>query len=225
MQTKTLAHLCKEAYTHATYNINECEVIIRRFDDVQVVAFRGTETGALFAGAGWVDVLRDLHIFPWYDKDCGLVHAGFLKGAQSTAEFIAGRLVNDLPVICTGHSLGGALALLTAAKLQAKGFVIEKWVGFGSPMTQLTKRKYTFEQWNYRYCADIVPTMPRYVFHRIFEFIATLSLPPLLTKLLLMLPKKQWYRHNYPVIVLRPDPGRETTWDDHGIDLYIDALV
>ncbi len=224
MNPKALAQICKDSYSQVVFNVNECEVIIKYFDNVQVVAFRGTEAGALFAGSDWIDVLRDMRILPWYDKDCGWVHAGFLKGARPVADFIADHLVMDLPVICTGHSLGGALALLAAVKLQAKGFVIKQWVGFGSPMAQLTAKRYDFSQWNYRYKSDIVPTLPGYIFHRIGVFIYALVGHPVLVKLMSLLPKKQWYRHNYPVVILQPDPDRDATWDDHNIDLYIAAL-
>jgi len=224
MTPKTLAKICKESYDHATYNINECEVIIKYYDTHQVVAFRGTEAGALFDGAGWMDVLRDMRIMPWYSKETGWVHAGFLKGAVATADFIADKLVSDLPVICTGHSMGGAVALMAACKLQAKGFVIQEWVGFASPMTQLTTRTYDFEQWNYRYKSDIVPTLPSYVFKLIFDFIGDSQGNFLIKKGIEILSKKQWYRHNYPVIVLQPDPDRLPNWDDHDINLYIQAL-
>jgi len=193
---KTLARICAESYQHATFNLGECEAIIKYYDDCQVVAFRGTETGAMFDGAGWVDVLRDMRITPWHDKHAGWVHAGFLKGGRKAADFAEDKLVRDLPVYCTGHSLGGALALMCAVRLYYHGFTIKGWVGFGSPKVQLTSKKYDFSQWNYRHRADVVPLMPRWT--------------P--------------YRHNYPVIDLRPNPNRKATWDDHGIDLYIKAL-
>lgn len=196
MSHKLLSLICAQSYHTDTYNIGECEVLVKQLDGVQVIAFRGTETGAMFAGAGWVDVLRDLRITPWYDKDTGWMHEGFLVGGRRAAAYLKGKLNPDIPVICTGHSLGGALALVCAVKLQAAGFTIDEWVGFGSPKTQLSKREHNFTQWNYRHKADVVPLMARCF----------------------------GYRHNYPVINLQPNPCREPTWDDHGINQYIAAL-
>ena len=196
MNHLTLARICQESYHYVSFNLGECEAIIKYYDDCQVIAFRGTEAGALFEGAGWLDVVRDMRVIPWYDNETGWVHAGFLKGGRRAAEFLADKLDKDLPIYCTGHSLGGALALMCAVKLFWQGFNIEGWVGFGSPKTQLSTLEYGFTQWNYRHKADIVPLMPRFL----------------------------GYRHNYPVVDLRPDPDRKANWDDHGIDLYIKAL-
>lgn len=193
MNHKTLANIAKDAYDYAAFNIGECEAIIKYYDDVQVVAFRGTETGAIFDGAGWVDVVRDLRVIPWYDKDTGWVHAGFLKGAQRASDFLASKLDKSLPVIMTGHSMGGALSLMTACKLQGMGFKIKEWVGFGSPKCQFSTRQYAFKQTNYRYRADIVTLMPRLPF----------------------------YRHNYMLICLDYDPDIEPNWHDHAIEFYM----
>lgn len=196
MNHHALAQLCAESYDHASFNIGECEAIIKYFADVQVVAFRGTETGAMFEGAGWLDVVRDLRVLPWRDDDAGWCHAGFLKGGRAAAEFLADKLDPDLPVICTGHSQGGALALICAVKLQAAGFTMSEWVGFGAPKVQFTRKRFTFTQTNYRHRSDIVPLLPRFT--------------P--------------YRHNYPVVRLYPCfrwQKRQPNWADHGIQHYV----
>jgi len=197
MKHSALAQSCLESYHHATFNLGECEAMIKYCDAYSVVVFRGTECGSLFAGRGWVDVLRDLRLMPWYDKDCGWCHAGFLKGAKRSAKFLDTVLNKERPVIFTGHSLGGALSLLCAAKMQAAGYRVS-WVGFGSPKAQHSKKTFGFSQVNYRYRADVVPSMPRFSF----------------------------YRHNYQMINLgRAKEAVEPTWDDHDIQLYIKALA
>jgi len=197
MTHKDLAKLARDSYDHKGFNIGECELIIQTYADVQIVAFRGTEAGSLFGGSGWIDVLRDMRLMPWYDKDAGWCHAGFLKGGRKTAKFLAGELDRNKPVILTGHSLGGALALMCAVKLHATGFLIEEWVGFASPKCQLTKKRYRFRQINYRHRGDIVPLMPGILF----------------------------YRHNYPVIWLSPELGLIPTWRDHHIDYYVQKVA
>jgi len=63
------------------------------------------------------------------------VHHGFLDGAES----ILGDLIRILggyknrPLVVTGHSLGGALAILAALELQRMGFNVEQVYTFGQP--------------------------------------------------------------------------------------------
>jgi triacylglycerol lipase len=190
MDHRDLAAIASAAYDHAAFSIHECECLVKWVDGVQVVAFRGTEARSLITGAGWLDVLRDARLLPWHDPDTGWVHAGFLKGGRLAAAFLAGILRKDWPIICTGHSLGGALALIAAAKLHAQGFDVVEWVGFGSPKVQLSGKRFRFLQTNYRHGADIVPTLPH--------------LPG--------------YRHNYPVV--RLFPAATPNWSDHAVGYY-----
>lgn len=193
MQHSDLAELCQRSYDELTYVINECELLLTHVDGVQIVTFRGTEAGSLFKDRGWIDVIRDMRITPWYDKDTGWAHAGFLKGGRKAAGLLKKILTPDVPVILTGHSLGGALALMCAVKLQAEGFYIKEWVGFGSPKCQFTDKRYHFVKTNYRHGADVVPLMARWT--------------P--------------YRHNFELRNINPEPGKKATWDDHDINFYV----
>lgn len=90
-----------------------------------VVAFRGTRPDAL---ADW---LRDLDAVPVYDQVLGYCHRGFIDGARATLPLIlADRAV---PLLLVGHSLGGALALLTAALLLAERRPVLGVATFGAP--------------------------------------------------------------------------------------------
>lgn len=166
MNHGTLAAIAAEAYEHAAFSVHECEAIIKYVEVFQIIAFRGTEANALISDDGWLDVVRDARVLPWHDEDCGWVHYGFLKGGVLAAEFLADKLNRRLPIILTGHSLGGALALICAAKLERYGFSVREWVGFGSPKVQLTGKKYPFKQTNYRNGGDIVPLLPNLPFYR-----------------------------------------------------------
>ena len=200
-----LAKLCQDSYKYATFSVSDCEVLLRYDGDACHVVCRGTEIPQLFPdGHVWgnlknaLDVIRDIRIIPWYDKDLGWCHAGFLKGGIGLAEFIEKNMKKETPLHFTGHSLGGALALACAAKLQAKGYNVVTWVGFGSPKLQYSKKLYRFQQVAYRYKNDVVTLMPRI-----------------------------WgYRHNCPVIRLLSDKINKgkASWDDHGISLYVMAL-
>lgn len=108
--------------------------------DIAVVAFRGTEPNSL---ENWLENL-DAHHTEWRlppEPDSNVpppplrVHAGFLdswrelRGETFAAlrEVRAARFKKNtpLPVVVTGHSLGGALATLCALELQASGYYAE----------------------------------------------------------------------------------------------------
>ena len=119
--------------------------------ETTVIAFRGTREGV-----DWQ--ISNLRAFPVPLRDCGparpLVHRGFQNtldyGDKTTglrsldalfAHLEEARLLSRR-IVVTGHSLGGALALLFAAKLMARhpGLVqenLDQIVTFGAPAAGL----------------------------------------------------------------------------------------
>lgn len=194
MNKTDLARLCKESYALCTFTVNECEVFIVTNDQYQIVIARGTEADDLIFGGGWLDLIRDARMMPWYDKDCGWCQSGFLKGGQVIAKELEKRLDKNKPIIFTGHSLGGALSLIASIKLMAAGFNVFDWVGIASPKPFLfTGRKSLgFTMINYRNRGDLITTCPRL------------------------------YSHDYDTIQLGKE--RFLNLKDHGINEYIKAL-
>lgn len=140
-----LLRLCETSYEVASIRINEVEALVQIKDGVQYVAFRGTEASKMFDGGGWRDVLRDFRTIPWHDKRVGWSHAGFLKGARNVVDdYLLFNLSQKMPVIVTGHSLGGGLAVNAAALLCSQGYTVQSVVTFGSPRTFL---KSSAERW------------------------------------------------------------------------------
>jgi triacylglycerol lipase len=96
-----------------------------------VVAFRGTDA--------WNDWLTNLNIL--YKRSplgSGFVHRGFMKATASFWPELQQHLVkirdNDQRIVFTGHSLGGALALLASLKCHFDdGLPISGLYTFGQP--------------------------------------------------------------------------------------------
>jgi len=136
---KTLLSISTQSYQIYSCKVREVECLVIQMDDFQVVAPRGTEGSELIGGQGWRDVIRDLRVIPWYDRRVGWSHAGFLKGARGLVDKgLYGMLKREIPIVFTGHSLGGAIAINAAKILDAEGFNIDSVVTFGAPRT-LTK--------------------------------------------------------------------------------------
>lgn len=126
-----LAALCADAYLPcASVVIGEdlAANIIRR-DGAVIVAFRGTANPP-----GW---LRDLDVMPKSDPMIGYCHHGFLSGAAALMQKIDLRA--DDRVILTGHSLGGALAVVFGALRLAVGYPVAELVTFGAPRAGYAK--------------------------------------------------------------------------------------
>jgi Lipase (class 3) len=123
----TLAMLSAEAYSApASWAYEDVRAVRTALGKITVIAFRGTvPTNA----ANW---RRDISAWPAHHAALGWCHAGFLFGAVGLWPAIrmaaAGRRV-----VLTGHSLGGALAVITAGLLMAAGMPPAALVTFGAP--------------------------------------------------------------------------------------------
>ena len=129
-----LAEACLEAYSetfsftkqwiedrkfkdHETFDAGNTQGFWAVADDVVMLCFRGTSNPGQ-----WIRDARILPaMHPW-----GLVHRGFKTGVKVVAEHISdfAKLARTKKhVWITGHSLGGALAVMTAANLKNEGIV------------------------------------------------------------------------------------------------------
>ena len=91
-----------------------------------VIAFRGTD--------GFPAILQDLKVIRRQTAEGGL-HGGFASGYEDLHDSLVTQLRRSRPkrVWLTGHSLGGALAVVAAWKLADAGFDVGGIVTFGQP--------------------------------------------------------------------------------------------
>lgn len=95
-------------------------------DRKQVIAVRGTSN----VENAMVDVA--LQLLP--NKHTGIkLHQGFALSADYIYQKVKARLIKDYAISTTGHSLGGAAALILAMYLDADGYDVNKVVTFGQP--------------------------------------------------------------------------------------------
>ncbi len=93
---------------------------------VQWVAVRGT--------ANLKNVVEDAHYAKVHAPDLGVpIHAGFVEDARAVWSFARPRLRPGIETRITGHSLGGALAVLLAMRLSVEGQPLGRVITFGQP--------------------------------------------------------------------------------------------
>ncbi|HEX4795462.1 MAG TPA: lipase family protein [Humisphaera sp.] len=128
-------------------------------DDYAILAFRGTDPVTL---PNWLtDVVVKLVERDEYD---GRVHHGFSSVLRRTWDKVEDVLAEagDKPLFLTGHSMGGALAVLTACRLAKLGRPPIATYTFGSPRIGDHAFCAGYEQPTYRIVnrLDLVPEMP-----------------------------------------------------------------
>lgn len=139
--------------TKAEYNIVDVpdgfKFMMVEFGDNTYVAFRGT----LFKF--WNNTKRVLNFIPKKDRNGVKVHRGFGMAFIDCNEYLDGLLAGDRPVIFTGHSLGGALALIAASHYR------ESAVTFAAPNVFFNeKMDGKVDHVGYRIKGDPVPHLP-----------------------------------------------------------------
>ena len=122
-----LAQLCDKAYDTHTIEAAGTEVLIEDRGDFVVWAFRGTEKN-------YGEILDDLRGYPWWSKEVGtFVHRGFLVGAKAIWPELPMAGYQSKPVVLTGHSKGGAEAILIGAFMVQLGIPPVLIETFGAP--------------------------------------------------------------------------------------------
>jgi triacylglycerol lipase len=94
----------------------------------QIISIRGTETKYIKS------VLTDAEYTKEKNPKLGIyLHAGFQKAANELYDSLSKRLDKSFTTSITGHSLGGALAVLMTYYLTVDGYPLERTVTFGQP--------------------------------------------------------------------------------------------
>lgn len=160
---------------------------------MNVLAFRGTEKDPR-------DIKADINAFT-VEKDGCMIHQGFYNAFECVRPDIVAAL-EDIKgrgnaLYITGHSLGGALALL------ATKFLAEDSVGacytFGSPRVASTEFGDSIKTPIYRVvnAADLVPRLPpAYIPHIFIAVFEVLNIPFLSDFVVNLLHKLRSYRHH-----------------------------
>lgn len=116
----TLAHQAELPGSAVSYYLAHSTV------GVQHLAFRGT--------SNLENVLVDLDVNLQMNKGLGIqLHQGFSSAAKSVYDDVLPHLDKTKPVQTTGHSLGGAIAVIVGMYLQRDGFQLRNIITFGQP--------------------------------------------------------------------------------------------
>ncbi|MGR6874556.1 lipase family protein [Pseudomonas sp. HK3] len=105
---------------------------------VEVSYFLSTHKGEQYltvrGTANLQNALVDLDIHLKQDEALGIaVHQGFANAAQAVLKDAKPYLNKELPIRTTGHSLGGAAAVMLAMYLQKEGYTLGQLITFGQP--------------------------------------------------------------------------------------------
>ena len=160
-----VVRLCRDAYTAppdiADADLVACATVTHSLDGHVYVAFRGTDPDNIH------DDIADLEFIPRIVHGVGRVHRGFWDAGRGITSQVAAR-VGGLTYHLTGHSLGGAIALVVAAKLAEAGMPPATLTTFGAPRVGMVEAARVMKRLlarqtittMYRHANDPVPHLP-----------------------------------------------------------------
>jgi predicted lipase len=119
---------CQAVYYDCTLETDDAHVSIADCASHIKVVMRGSKSPE--------DWINDAD-FELIDTIYGRVHRGFFKSWSSIASRIHGQLRNmrRVPIVVSGHSLGGDQARIGALDLHTAGFAIDRVITFGAART------------------------------------------------------------------------------------------
>lgn len=139
---------------------NGTQCIIVRLSDSYALAFRGTEANS------YKDIKTDIQANKIPASSDGQIHKGFYEAYQTIKHPLKSELrrlakIEDLPLYITGHSLGGALAVIATKDLHEE-FKIAACYNFGAPKVANHKWIYGMSSPVYRIvnAVDAVTMLP-----------------------------------------------------------------
>jgi pimeloyl-ACP methyl ester carboxylesterase len=162
-------------------SVDNTQVYVAQDDSSIVVAFRGSEAPTTLDGLkDWLLTNANNYLIlptgrAGTDFAAAGVDARFHRGFLEALEMIWTPLLaaiqeaqktKDRPLWVTGHSLGGALALLAAWRLQRSFIEVQEIVTFGAPMigndaaSQAFAREFPGKIFRYVDMEDLVPHLP-----------------------------------------------------------------
>lgn len=143
------------------FEYGDAEAGFYQQNDRLYVSFRGTDLGEIN------DVMADLDTSSCVYFDGKRCHRGFFEYVSPLFNAIISRLTSTrCEIIVTGHSLGGAMALLFAIECMRREIRIEGLVTFGQPRALCPSLASWFEQMRvFRYYRlvndnDVVTKLP-----------------------------------------------------------------
>lgn len=171
MRDADLAALCAESYLpDPTVAIgDDLAATVTETETDVIVAFRGTANPR-----GW---MRDLDILPKSHPKIGYCHRGFLSGGSRLYQALA-IPVDGRRVVLTGHSLGGALAVIYGALRIANADRVDLLVTFGAPRAgweKLSEIWKDVEVHQYANGNDPVPDVPLTLLVSPYQHVRALS--------------------------------------------------
>lgn len=161
-----LARLCKLSYLDSN-SMQSNRHVIRSQSHTSIVQPFGNRR--IIATSGSKDFE---HV--WTNMDLRTVpltntirfHRGFYRGAEEVWQSLEAEIDDDVPLLLTGHSMGGAISVALAHFVCGKqpGRSV-RVVTFGSPRYSTKAKRLSFPIDNYVLEHDLVVKLPQYMHH------------------------------------------------------------
>lgn len=163
-------HDTPEVIVGGLANINAC--LVGTNDDGVICAFRGTIAPDIKSIQSILDWINDFKAEPVAIGGVpGKVHDGFAKSLETLWAALVPKIkarmsagAEPLPLFVTGHSKGGGIAPIAAARLQAAAVDTQTVYTFAGPRPGdeefASAYDASFDDIRYEYADDIVPHMP-----------------------------------------------------------------